>query len=242
MALAGSCPGTVLAQVGMGVHSGYYALGGAIIGGILWTGFLQPFFKSCCCSRKTIKAEEQINIHESFPLLKEAAKVAVSEAIFVIAVGSMAVLTVPGPNAKISPIVGGLLIGLAQLFSLLMRKTLVGVSTVYEDAGNFFWWAASGFAVGMKPKSLSATIFAAGVVGGSWALASTFPQLVDVPVISIPPAQAVAGGFLMATGARMAGGCTSGHGISGVSLLSVSSLITIGMALVSGVLTATIFL
>lgn len=46
MALAGSCPGTVLAQVGVGTPSGIYALAGAVFAGVLWSGFLKGWIKS----------------------------------------------------------------------------------------------------------------------------------------------------------------------------------------------------
>lgn len=45
-----------------------------------------------------------------------------------------------------------------------------------------------------------------------------------------------AGGILMAFGARLAGGCTSGHGISGTSQLSVASWVTLISLFMSGVL------
>lgn len=44
------------------------------------------------------------------------------------------------------------------------------------------------------------------------------------------------GGVLMAFGARLAGGCTSGHGISGTSQLSVSSWISVICFFIGGVL------
>lgn len=44
------------------------------------------------------------------------------------------------------------------------------------------------------------------------------------------------GGILMAFGARLAGGCTSGHGISGTSQLSVASWVTLISLFLSGVL------
>lgn len=44
------------------------------------------------------------------------------------------------------------------------------------------------------------------------------------------------GGLLMAFGARLAGGCTSGHGISGASQLSVSSWISLICFFVGGLI------
>ena len=51
-------------------------------------------------------------------------------------------------------------------------------------------------------------------------------------------AGATAGGFLLLFGARMAGGCTSGHILSGVSQLALSSLIFAVAAFGSAVLLA----
>lgn len=49
------------------------------------------------------------------------------------------------------------------------------------------------------------------------------------------------GGFLLLLGARMAGGCTSGHIISGVSQMAVSSLIFAIFVFIGGIFTAVKF-
>ncbi len=51
---------------------------------------------------------------------------------------------------------------------------------------------------------------------------------------------AVCGGALMAFGARLAGGCTSGHGISGTLQLSVSSWISAACFFIGGIATASL--
>ena len=51
-------------------------------------------------------------------------------------------------------------------------------------------------------------------------------------------AVALAGGILMGLGSRWAGGCTSGHGISGTLQLAVSSWIAVIVFFVSGIVTA----
>lgn len=50
----------------------------------------------------------------------------------------------------------------------------------------------------------------------------------------------VLGGFLMYLGSRIAGGCTSGHGVSGASELWVESLIAVVFMFGSGMLLAAI--
>jgi uncharacterized membrane protein YedE/YeeE len=47
-----------------------------------------------------------------------------------------------------------------------------------------------------------------------------------------------AGGFLMAVGARLAGGCTSGHGISGTLQLNVASWIAVICLFIGGIAVA----
>lgn len=49
---------------------------------------------------------------------------------------------------------------------------------------------------------------------------------------------ALVGGVLMAFGARLAGGCTSGHGISGALQLSVGSWLTVAAMFIGGIVTA----
>lgn len=52
---------------------------------------------------------------------------------------------------------------------------------------------------------------------------------------------AFVGGFVMLFGARLAGGCTSGHGISGLSQLAIGSMITVVFMFAGGILAARTF-
>ncbi|WP_372618878.1 YeeE/YedE thiosulfate transporter family protein [Falsiroseomonas sp.] len=51
-------------------------------------------------------------------------------------------------------------------------------------------------------------------------------------------AMAFAGGFIMLLGARIADGCTSGHGISGMAQLALGSFIAVGAMFAGGIATA----
>jgi uncharacterized membrane protein YedE/YeeE len=51
-------------------------------------------------------------------------------------------------------------------------------------------------------------------------------------------AAAFGGGMVMAFGARMAGGCTSGHGISGTLQLNIASWIAVIFFFIGGVILA----
>ena len=50
-----------------------------------------------------------------------------------------------------------------------------------------------------------------------------------------------ASGFIMIIGARMAGGCTSGHFLSGMSQMAISSMIFGGVVLVTVIVTGRLF-
>ena len=50
-----------------------------------------------------------------------------------------------------------------------------------------------------------------------------------------PPIAAFIGGFLMIFGSRMGGGCTSGHGLSGMPLMHVRSFVGVPMMFFGGI-------
>ena len=66
----------------------------------------------------------------------------------------------------------------------------------------------------------------------SWANLLTWQHLLIV----------AGGGFLVGFGTRYAGGCTSGHGISGLSTLQWPSLVAVVLFFISGIVTANFIL
>lgn len=233
MGLSGACPGTLLTQVAMGVTAGYYALLGAVLGGIVWTGFLSGAVKKRSVARG-LKSE--VSTFDRQLGLSRAAATLLFEAV---CIGAVAYTTTYAPSAREPRMLGaqgGLLIGGAQLFSILTRRSMLGVSTSYEEAGSWFWWLVKGASA--RAPSYRNIVFASGLVGGAYSLAWLRPDLVGGPIAEISPELAVLGGAVMVIGSRMAGGCTSGHGISGMSLLSTSSVITIASTFAAGIAVA----
>ena len=51
-------------------------------------------------------------------------------------------------------------------------------------------------------------------------------------------AMAALGGFIMVFGARIADGCTSGHGVSGIAQLAIGSFIAVTAMFAAGIVTA----
>lgn len=230
MALSGSCPGTLFAQMAAGVHTGFYALNGAVIGGVIYTGFIS---RNLVDRRQALKLKgEATSIHTQLGIPRAAA-IVLFEAAFVAVIAATTLYTPRFPGTKMPGAVGGLLIGLSQLFSLFTRRSMVGISGSYEEIGNLFWWRVKGEQQ-TKPKSLQNVLFAVSAGVGAFALAKLFPEFTARPAFEATPALATLGGALMVIGARLAGGCTSGHGISGISLLSTSSVITIASTFAAG--------
>lgn len=68
-------------------------------------------------------------------------------------------------------------------------------------------------------------------------------RLVPIPVpggdVAISMGRVVLGGISMVFGGRMAGGCTSGDGISGLSTLSMSSVAIVALIFTCGMGLAT---
>ncbi|KAM0240642.1 hypothetical protein ACHAPO_002543 [Fusarium lateritium] len=231
MALSGSCPGTLFAQIGAGLRTGFYALGGALVGGIAYTGYVAQAAKAQ--REKADVKPETVTLDENLGLSKDTTTAIFESACFNAIAASVAYTT--GSDWSLFSAGGGLFIGLSQLFSILTRRSMLGISGSYEEFGNHFWWLTRGTS---WPSSRQNTLFAAGMASGAWVLTKIFPSFVPSDIIEVNPWFAGIGGFMMVVGSRLAGGCTSGHGVSGLSLMSTSSLVTMGTAFAAGSLVA----
>ncbi|KAF4126570.1 Pfam:DUF395 [Geosmithia morbida] len=238
MALSGACPGTLVVQMGAGVSAGYLSFLGAVAGGIIWSGYLSGAVK-----RRNDKegTRTEINTLMDQTGLPRMAAFCLFEAAALALVGVTTVYTPAASEPEILGIVGGLLIAGAQLVSMLSRRSMLGISGSYEEMGKLFWWAVAGADPVDKPGHGN-ILFSMGVLSGAYLLGRIMPELVGAPASEPSPVLAVAGGILMVIGSRTAGGCTSGHGISGLSLLSTSSVVTIASAFAAGRLVATVAL
>lgn len=167
----------------------------------------------------------------------------------------------PGLSDKAwSPYVAGVIIGLLQIPTFLLMDTALGASSSFVTIGahlaalvdpgvaqiKYFashmagaknWWQVAvvvGIAIGaFLSMQLSGARRAA--ISGVWARATGATSLAGrAPV-------AFFAGFLMLLGARIAGGCTSGHGISGMAQLSVGSTVAVAAMFAGGMLVANLF-
>jgi len=236
MTLTGSCPGSVLIQLSAGIRSGWYVFAGGLLGGALYTQ-LSPYLQR---NQAHISPEIRPTIQSKFAIQTSHALAAYELlcAIFLTIVSGP-----KGTSVSLHPFLGGFSIGAAQAASLILTGNAVGVSTVYEVIMRYFGRLSQPF-LGQR-KSEKTTLppmrpvyFAVGMVGGGFVLLRLFPSTFLGSSQSITATNGLVGGLIMVLGARIAGGCTSGHGISGMSMLSISSIITVGSMFVGGISSA----
>lgn len=132
------------------------------------------------------------------------------------------------PNAQpLNGLVGGLMIGLAAAMMLLGAGRIAGVSGI----------AARATGLGRGDMALtSAWGFLAGLPLGALAVAHAMDWK---PTAFAPwPVLAVAG-LLVGFGTRLGSGCTSGHGVCGISRLSPRSILATATFIAAGIATVT---
>jgi uncharacterized membrane protein YedE/YeeE len=165
-------------------------------------------------------------------------------------------------NKTWSPYTAGVIIGLLQIPAFLLIHTAIGTSSSYVTVGGLVASAVDPGITGIgyvashvkaSAKNWWQVALVAGVIIGAFAsmrLSGSCRQGIS-PIWrrALPNsspwfryALAFGGGFIMLFGARMADGCTSGHGLSGLAQLAVSSSIAIFAMFAAGILTASLFL
>ncbi|PBP20194.1 YeeE/YedE family protein [Diplocarpon rosae] len=224
MALTGACPGTLIPQLIAGVRSGPLVLLGGLLGGILYSRFGKPLLGKVQDRSLMVKP----TVFQMLEM-KQGNATAIYEALCLVVIGSLTHYFPDEQSRLVSSVAGGMLIGLSQGASLLFTGGTLGISGAYEQLGDLFWWVGQFALEGRKkPRpSFRATFFALGTVLGSWGLFNYLQLTSPSSELGIGSFRAVFGGILLTFGSRIAGGCTSGHGISGMSQLSVASIITV---------------
>ena len=234
MTLTGACPGTVVVQLATGIKSGIPTAVGGLVGGILFARLGSALKRGLSASTPPLDAKDY-TIYTKFDINPDHVLLGY-EILCLALIGGVSAFGLNQTTPLLHPMVGGALIGGAQAASLILTGNAVGVSTAYEEAGRFFWYLFEPQKQGNRPPT-RAMSFALGIFLGSFALSQT---IVDTPlqVTGISAVRALLGGCAMVFGARLAGGCTSGHGISGMSSFSISSIITVIAMFGGGILMA----
>jgi len=245
MALSGACPGTGLVQLALSMPSGRYVALGCLLGGVVFVK-AAPYLTSSTASKTavppTLSSTTCLSQNQSTILYAIFLLLAISSTTHLSHHSSS---STSSTTSTLSPLAGGTLIGLSQLLSILLTRKTLGVSSAYEDLGKLFWSLAPSTTATTttKPNSSSppptssytSIIFATGVMLGARLVAHFTPLPSVLGSDGTRPTAALLGGFASIMGARMAGGCTSGHGISGMSTLSISSFVTVACMFGGGI-------
>ena len=129
---------------------------------------------------------------------------------------------------SIWPLVGGVLIGASAVLLMLFIGRIAGVSGIIwgaftaDDTDKLWRW-----------------MFVIGIVVGAFLfhIISGKPY----PLINDNIALAAVAGLLVGVGVKLGSGCTSGHGVCGMSRLSTRSIIATVVFMVVGIITVTLF-
>ena len=116
---------------------------------------------------------------------------------------------------------GGLMIGIAAAIYVLAHGKIMGASGIYGRV-------VDRSDVAERPLSLA---FLAGLVATPFLLTRLYPSathLTDNWLVII------AGGVLVGLGTRLANGCTSGHGVCGISRLSPRGIVATLVYILAG--------
>jgi uncharacterized membrane protein YedE/YeeE len=125
----------------------------------------------------------------------------------------------------LSALAGGALIGLASAALLIVEGRIAGVSGILSGV--------------MSPRTSEKrwrVAFLAGLLAGGILVLALAPSAFGPPVLA--PAPLLAAGAIVGLGARLSGGCTSGHGVCGLGRLSKRSLVAVLTFMATGAASA----
>ena len=131
-----------------------------------------------------------------------------------------------------SALAGGLLIGLASALYVLGNGRIAGIAGIVGSP-----LAALSRGLSLRPEA-TRLLFIAGLLAAPWAwrLVAPLPGAsVDVGTPGL-----VVAGLLVGLGSRLANGCTSGHGVCGLSRGSLRSLVNVAAFMGTGVATVVV--
>lgn len=127
------------------------------------------------------------------------------------------------------PLLGGVVIGLAVSLMLLFNGRVTGISGIIGGAlrpekGQWAW----------------RIFFILGLVVGGFILKGVYPQSF-VQKVNTQFYDYIIAGLLVGYGTLLGNGCTSGHGVCGISRFSIRSIIATVTFIVSGMVSVLIF-
>ena len=127
----------------------------------------------------------------------------------------------------VSALIGGMLIGFSVFLFFILNGRMTGVSGI-----------ASNFLIS-KNNRIDNLLFLIGLILGPLIYSYFTNQKIEISITN-SLFLLIGGGILVGLGTRISGGCTSGHGISGVGRFSLRSIIATITFMIVGILTVLI--
>jgi hypothetical protein len=124
-------------------------------------------------------------------------------------------------------LIGGMLIGFSVFLFFILNGRMTGVSGI-----------ASNFLIS-KNNRIDNLLFLIGLMLGPLIYSYFTNQKIEISITN-SLFLLIGGGILVGLGTRISGGCTSGHGISGVGRFSLRSIIATITFMIVGILTVLI--
>lgn len=128
----------------------------------------------------------------------------------------------------INALIGGVIIGIAVSVMLYFNGRVTGIagiigSTLRPEKTQFAWRLA----------------FIGGLVVGGMVIKIFYPEALE-STLQISTVSSIGAGFLVGFGTLLGNGCTSGHGVCGISRMSIRSIISTVTFITFGILTVII--
>ena len=127
----------------------------------------------------------------------------------------------------VSAFVGGSLIGFAAFLFFIFNGRIAGVSSIASDS------------IIKNENRFDNILFLSGLIIGPVIYSLSGKSIESVLTNSFP--LLIAGGLLVGFGTKLGNGCTSGHGVCGISRFSIRSIVATIAFITTGVITVLIF-
>jgi|TARA_B100000745_G_scaffold208579_1_gene137965 uncharacterized membrane protein YedE/YeeE len=127
----------------------------------------------------------------------------------------------------VSALIGGMLIGISVFLFFILNGRMIGVSGI-----------ASNFLIS-KNNRIDNLLFLVGLILGPLIYSYFTKQKIEISITN-SLFLLIGGGILVGIGTKISGGCTSGHGISGIGRFSLRSIIATITFMIVGIFTVLI--